>query len=940
MSSRHDAPDAAWFPLERDILALLEQRGALGPDEIAAALGMEDPDARHEMHLALRFLTDRGSVARRGKKYRPAPCTVEDVLAVLRRGGSHAFSAVIDALGGREKADPVHVNRLLLKLAAQKKVRCLHARWSLIPEIREEDVLDCLRGTPSTLRELLRRCQGVNGRKKELLHMLRSLEGRGLVAPRRGRRAPDGADGDPVWQADADGEEYWWLTDGTTGDGIGAGLPADGGDGQSDAGGADGMEPVPAGCPDGNGREDSTPRLRDAHFMSPPRAEPVRETRRGRSAATLEGTCVVRRSRLMVELDGACRDTGPVRIAKGQVPLLEGDRVQVRLDGTSMQRRRPFCSVVRIVRPSDRELTLELSTGSPLRARLLNGGEGWQGEIVIERNEPGARPLDRVTARVLRREGRRVFVAVAQVQFTPYSIDRQEKLARLNHGAPGAFPEACLREADALPSGRLPEDAGPRDDWRALPFVTMDGETARDYDDAIQVERGPRGWTLRVAIADVSLYVRPNSALDREALQRGNSWYFPTSMAPMLPERLCKDLCSLVPGRDRPVVWVQLEFADNGALRRADFGQGIIRSHARLTYDQAKLLVLDRDGAALAAFRKQCPEHGAVLSMLADAHALYRVLAARRRARGALDLDLPDTEAAFDGRGRLISLTRARRHDMHLLIEEFMIRANEAVADLLQSRDVPTLYRVHEAPSLEKTEHFIHLLRCRRIPVPERPAGPGGGGKRRRPAAPEARDLADILDGLRGTREERVFSRLCVRSMPRARYDAENSGHYGLASAAYCHFTSPIRRYADLVVHRALKAALGLSAGPIAAGGRLSRTASMLNEREKATQQCEREMNHRLAVMWMINQPACAVWDATVSGVTEGGCFVELDAAPVEGMLLAAPWRGLKYRPDDESLWRGDSLVARIGMRLKVRVQSVSALSLYINFMPVRDGGD
>lgn len=500
----------------------------------------------------------------------------------------------------------------------------------------------------------------------------------------------------------------------------------------------------------------------------------------------------------------------------------------------------------------------------------------------------------------------------------------QEELVKLNHQAPRDFPPAVLAETEALPAGPSRKDLAGRQDLRSLPLVTIDGADAKDFDDAVQVERlsGGRGWLLRVAIADVSHYVPGRSAVDAEALERGNSWYFPRSVEPMLPQALSNGLCSLKPHEDRLVMLAEIRFSPDGQPQAARFVPAVMRSAARLTYDQVKACLLDKDPAALATLDEN-PRSKEILAMLAEAFRLYEVLRAARKARGSLDFDLPEPEYDFDGQGRVQKIGFRKRNDAHRLIEEFMIAANEAVARHLQESGLPFLYRVHPQPDPERLESLFSTLTATALET--------------LPPKPTAASLQGILTEARGTDRQYLVDRLCLRAMPQARYQPENEGHFGLASEAYCHFTSPIRRYADLLTHRVLKASLGLAFQPLPAGQKLLRMADQLNRRERAAMDCERELARRLGCLALQGREG-ERFAGVISGVTDFGLFVELSAMPVEGMIrvedLGDDW--YEYDARQQSLVGQNSGVSwRLGQRLDVILQDVRPGRLEIRFMPL-----
>ncbi len=627
-----------------------------------------------------------------------------------------------------------------------------------------------------------------------------------------------------------------------------------------------------------------------------------------------------------------------MNIRKSPVLLLPGDKVLVQPLESFYPGYIPKCDVVQVVRETVARITLELLSGRKnpdvlwgraVSRRFVTNLGDISDVFVVDSNDLGAENSDIVEAKPLFRKDGLVHVQVVKIARAMSSVREQEELVKLNHMVPQAFPDQVLKETKKLPQELAAADRENRTDLTAFPFVTLDGADARDFDDAVCVERLPKGYyRLRVAIADVSHYVRPGTPLDREALLRGNSWYFPTSVEPMLPEELCNNLCSLVPDKDRLVVFANLEFTPKGKRKKSSFGLGVIRSAARLTYDQAKRLVIDRDEEECASFAQSNPRSGEIIPMLEQALDLYHVLAAARDRRGALNFDLPEPEAFFDEKGRITELRRANRHDMHRLIEEFMIAANEAVAEFLGAGGYPCIYRVHPAISKDKL-NLLHtmLVSCGFLP---------------RKKEFSAKMLPDLLRSLKGQPGESVFNRLCVRSMAQAKYSPENIGHFGLASGAYCHFTSPIRRYADLVVHRAVKLALGYDNVAVPTGKGLVRVCDMINRQERAAMECEREMDRRMACMWMQRQPRDREWSCTVASVQHYGTFVELDECPVEGLVhidaLKDSWR-LDFHPGTEELTNPMAKRCyRIGTHMTVRLVSVDPVMLYINFAEIRSG--
>lgn len=511
-------------------------------------------------------------------------------------------------------------------------------------------------------------------------------------------------------------------------------------------------------------------------------------------------------------------------------------------------------------------------------------------------------------------------------------VSVQEDLVKINHQVPREFPPNVLAEADALPTLPDPADFAGREDVRHLPLVTIDGADARDFDDAVLVEPLPDGgYILRVAVADVSHYVRPRSALDAEALVRGNSWYFPTSVEPMLPKALSNGLCSLNPDVDRLAMLAEIPFSATGKAGKPRFAAVVMRSAARLTYDAVKACMLDHDPEALAALRG-LPRGPAVEQALDAAFGLYRILREMRRARGSLDFDLPEPAYSFDAQGRVTAIEKRQRHDAHRLIEEFMIAANEAVARHLRDTGLPFLYRIHPNPEPERLENLLDALEAtalERMPAVALTARKGG-------ARPNAGIMQAILASAAGTEQEFLVNRLCLRAMPQARYQPEKEGHFGLASEAYCHFTSPIRRYADLLNHRALKASLGTLSGELLAGQKLMRTADQLNRLERAAMECEREIARRLGCL-ALQDRIHERFAGVVASVTDFGLFVELQSMPIEGLIRVEDLGDDWFEFDPRTLCllgQSSGLVLRMGQALEVILAEVNLGRLEIRLLP------
>ena len=444
------------------------------------------------------------------------------------------------------------------------------------------------------------------------------------------------------------------------------------------------------------------------------------------------------------------------------------------------------------------------------------------------------------------------------------------------HDIPQTLPEAALAEA----ARARPAPLARRTDLRDLPLVTIDGEDARDFDDAVFAEQRDGGFRLVVAIADVAHYVRPDTALDHAARTRGNSVYFPDRVVPMLPEALSNGLCSLVPDEDRACLFVEMSIDVGGRKTAHRFGRGLMRSTARLTYTQVQ----------------QAHDAGDLTHLpIAPLYAAFRALLAARQARGTLDLDLPERQVKLDPDGTVAAVLPRPRLDSHRLIEEFMVLANVAAAEELERLRQPTMYRVHPPPSQEKVAGLRDFLSGLGVTLP--------AGDQLHP-----RDLDGVLRRVAGTEDAPLVNEVMLRSQSQASYSPDNIGHFGLALSRYAHFTSPIRRYADLLVHRALIAGLNLGPGGLNADAvaGFADTAAHITATERRAQLAERDAIDRYLAAFMADKVG-AQFAARISGVTRFGLFVTVAESGASGLVP------LSALPDD--FWqydeRGNTLTGR-----------------------------
>jgi ribonuclease R len=436
------------------------------------------------------------------------------------------------------------------------------------------------------------------------------------------------------------------------------------------------------------------------------------------------------------------------------------------------------------------------------------------------------------------------------------------------HSIPHVFPAAAVAEAQAAKPARL---AG-REDWRKLPLVTIDPADAKDHDDAVHAVRdgdpnNPGGFVITVAIADVAHYVRPGSALDREALIRGNSVYFPDRVVSMLPERISNDLCSLKPGEDRAALAVRLVVGADGRKRSHSFHRVLMRSAARLSYVQAQAAI---DG---------WPDEttGPLLaSVLEPLYCAYRAVKRARDARAPLDLDLPERKIVLTAHNTVDRVMTPERLDAHRLIEEFMILANVATAETLERARVPLIYRVHDEPDPERVNALREFLQSLDISFPK------GGALR-------AEHFNRILARVKGRDVEKLVNEVVLRTQAQAEYTAENYGHFGLNLRRYAHFTSPIRRYADLIVHRGLIRALRLGDGGLPQeqdGAALGEIGAQISAAERRAMKAERETFDRLLAHFLADRVG-ATFAGHISGATRAGLFVKLDDTGADGFVPA-----------------------------------------------------
>ena len=482
-------------------------------------------------------------------------------------------------------------------------------------------------------------------------------------------------------------------------------------------------------------------------------------------------------------------------------------------------------------------------------------------------------------------------------------------------GLPTAFPKEVEEESAALPDDLNERDFAGRDDFRKRNTITIDPKTARDFDDAIDVEVLPNGtYQLGVHIADVSHFVTPDSAMDIEARGRGTSVYFPDRVIPMLPEKVSNHLCSLNPKVDRLAMSVMMHLSRTGEVLDYSFHKSIIHSKERFTYEDVQE-ILDGNMALERRYADVVP-HIRTIARLAE------IIQKRRQQRGAIDFDLPEPMLTYNEQGEVSGIVKSVRLFSHRIVEEFMILANEVVARHLEENDIPSLYRVHEEPDPMKVEDFAEIV--------------SGFGLKFEPKKAEPAEFQKFISSIANRPEERMLSYLMLRSFKQAKYSEENIGHFGLASDSYTHFTSPIRRYPDLVVHRVLKGEIGRRTKGVIPAPQLEAIASESSERERQADQAEREL-FDWKKMLLMERHLGDTFEAIIIAVWRDGFAIELIDYFIEGFVPVAEIPGDYYQLDPSQhalIGRHSKSRFRIGDRIPVQVVRVDKLLRRAYFLP------
>jgi ribonuclease R len=542
---------------------------------------------------------------------------------------------------------------------------------------------------------------------------------------------------------------------------------------------------------------------------------------------------------------------------------LHGDRVTVRRTGVD-RRGRPEGEIIDVLERANRSIVGRLYEEHGI-AFVVAENRRINQDLLVPPGERGkAKPGDVVVVEIVEQPSsqREAIARVVEVLGSYTDPGMEIEIALRKHDLPHEFSLAARKAAGKLPREVRDEDRRDRVDLTALPLVTIDGETARDFDDAVYCERKGRGYRLLVAIADVAHYVRDGDPLDRDARERGTSVYFPRRVIPMLPEALSNELCSLKPDVDRLCMVCEMEVSSEGAIRSHRFYPAVMHSRARLTYTEVWQWLTDPASAPPA--RRDLVPH------LKHLYALYGVLKAAREARGAIDFDTVEVALEFDIDGKIVRIDPVVRNDAHRLIEECMLAANVCTAEFLAANGHPALYRVHEGPTPEKLGALRDFLGSCALSLP-------GGDD------PTAGDYAALLLRIKDRPDYALLQTVLLRSLQQARYRPDNVGHFGLSYAAYAHFTSPIRRYPDLVVHRAIKAVLaGTRYQP--SGGSWAELGVHCSTTERRADDAARDVTNWLKCYFMQDRVG-ETFEGTISGVTSFGLFVTLDRLYIDGLV-------------------------------------------------------
>ncbi|MEQ1599215.1 MAG: ribonuclease R [Methylotenera sp.] len=599
---------------------------------------------------------------------------------------------------------------------------------------------------------------------------------------------------------------------------------------------------------------------------------------------------------------------GPREMAQ----VMHGDRVMVRMSGLD-RKGRPEGKIVEVLERSTKSLVGRVIQGQGVTIVAAEDKRINQDILIPYHLDMGAKPGQVVMVELTAQpsSGAHPMGKVVQILGNYADSGMEIEIALRKHKLPHEFTSAAISQAEGIPKLVQAADYQGRIDLRELPLITIDGETARDFDDAVYAEQQGNGWRLVVAIADVSFYVKPDDTLDKEAFERGNSVYFPRRVIPMLPEALSNGLCSLNPDVERLCMICDMQIDAVGVVQKYQFYPSVMRSKARMTYTKVAEMLENPQG-------ETAKEYAHIMPHVQNLYALFKLMLNQREKRGAIEFESTETMMMFDDNGKIEKIVPVQRNDAHKLIEECMLAANVCAADFLKTHEHAALYRIHEGPTPEKLEAL-------RTFMGEVGFGVSGGDK------PHAKDYGKLMKQIKDRPDAQLLQTVLLRSMQQAVYSPDNVGHFGLAYEAYAHFTSPIRRYPDLLIHRAIKAVVNGEKYKAKDWNNLGVHCSMT---ERRADEATRDVNNWLKCYFMQDKIG-EVFEGTVAGVTSFGVFVALDGVYVEGLVHVTELGNDYFNYDKarhEMVGERTGVRFRLGDRLTVKVARVDLETSKIDF--------
>jgi ribonuclease R len=604
---------------------------------------------------------------------------------------------------------------------------------------------------------------------------------------------------------------------------------------------------------------------------------------------------------------------GPREMAQ----VMHGDRAMVRMSGLD-RKGRPEGKIVEVLERSTKSLVGRVIQGQGVTIVAAEDKRINQDILIPYHLDMGAKPGQVVMVELTAQpsSGAHPMGKVVQILGNYADSGMEIEIALRKHKLPYEFTPAAIHQAEKIPKLVQAADYKDRIDLRELPLITIDGETARDFDDAVfaepmHAEKAGAGWRLVVAIADVSFYVKPDDTLDKEAFERGNSVYFPRRVIPMLPEALSNGLCSLNPDVERLCMICDMQIDAAGIVQSYKFYPSVMRSKARMTYTKVAEMLENPQG-------ELAKEHANIMPHVQNLYNLFKLMLVQREKRGAIEFETTETLMIFDDKGKIERIVPTGRNDAHKLIEECMLAANVCAADFLSKNEHAALYRIHEGPTPEKLEAL-------RTFMAEVGFGVTGGDK------PHAKDYGKLMNQIKSRPDAQLLQTVLLRSMQQAVYSPDNVGHFGLAYEAYAHFTSPIRRYPDLLIHRAIKAVVNGEKYKAKDWNNLGVHCSMT---ERRADEATRDVNNWLKCYYMQDKIG-EVYEGTIAGVTAFGVFVALDGVYVEGLVHVTELGNDYFNYDKarhEMLGERTGVRFRLGDRLTIKVAHVDLETSKIDF--------